>query len=175
SNRLAQAVERRLRARLLEFEGVRLAADGPQRACEPPQQIGYLVRLEVTAAGARQGRVHIAVVDLAESVWVSGISHQWRGSLTAAERAALGVAVSHAEPGSPGSPIPLDDPAAVAAAIKADLACALPRDLDGPLFVAATGPAALSRVGLALQSELMFEPLAAVTPDREHARWLLTL
>jgi hypothetical protein len=175
SNRLAQAVERRLRERLLEFDGLRLAADRPQPDCEPPPPIAYLVRLEVAAAGARQGRVHIAVVDLAEAVWVSGISHRWQGALSAAERSALTAPIVHASPGTAGSPIPLEDPAAVAAAMKADLACALPRGLDGALYVATPEPLALSRVGLALQAELMFEPLAAVTPDREQARWLLTL
>lgn len=175
SNALAQAVERRLRQRLLEVEGVRLAVDGPRRDCEPPRRIDYLVRIEVADDGRDRGRIHIAVVDVAESVWVSGISHQWRGRLSASQRRALSTSVNRASPGSAGSPIPLDDAEGVAEAIKADLACTLPRDLDGALFVATPAPPALSRVGLALQSALMFEPLAAVTPDRDQAAWLLTL
>lgn len=177
SNRLAQAVERRLRERLLEFQGVRLAADAParERDCLPPQQIGYLVRVEVAATGNRRGRVHIAVVDVAESLWVSGISHQWQGTLTAAEQNALATSVQSGAPGTASSPIPISDAAAVAAAMKADLTCTLPRNLDGALYVAAREPPALARVGLALQAELMYEPLAAVTPDRDQARWLLTV
>lgn len=175
SNHLAQAVERRLRERLLVYDGVRLAADGPRRDCEPPPSIGYLVRVEVAEAGRRDARVHVAVVDVAEAVWVSGISHRWNGSLTAAERRALAEPVNQASPGSAGSPIPLEDAAAVAAAMKADLACTLPRNLDGSLYVAAPVASPLARVTLALQAALVYEPLAAVTPDRDEASWLLSL
>lgn len=175
SNRLAQAVERRLRERLLAYDGVRLAADGPRRDCEPPPSIGYLVRVEVAEAGRRDARVHVAVVDVAEAVWVSGISDRWNGSLTAAERRALAEPVNQASPGSAGSPIPLEDAAAVAAAMKADLACTLPRNLDGSLYVAAPAASPLARVTLALQAALVYEPLAAVTPDRDEASWLLSL
>ncbi|MEQ8858024.1 MAG: hypothetical protein RIC56_05205 [Pseudomonadales bacterium] len=175
SNRLARAVERRLRQRLLEMDGVRLALDPPERGCAPPRTIDYLVRIEVSPVGARSLRVHVAVVDVAESVWVSGISHQWQGRVSAAERAAQAETVSQASAGSAASPISLDDPRAVAVAMKADLACLLPGGLDGALFVETPPRPPLARVGLALQSELAFEPLAALTADRGDARWLLTL
>lgn len=173
-NALTEAVERRLRQRLLEVEGLRLAVERPRRDCEPPRSIGYLVRVEVGGAGA-DGRVHIAVVDVAEAMWVSGISLRWSGRFSSAERRALGVPVSAGVPGSAASPIPLQDAAAVAAALKADLACTLPADLSGALYVDTAEPPGLSGVGLALQAELMYEPLAAVTPDRGQARWLLSL
>lgn len=175
SNRLARAVERRLRQRLLAIDGVRLAVERPARGCEPPRTIDYLVRIEITPVGARSARLHVAVVDVAESVWVSGISHQWQGRLSGRERAAFAEAVSQVSAGSAVSPIPLDTPRDVAEAMKADLACLLPGGLDGALFVAVPDDPALARVGLALQSELAFEPLAALTADREAARWLLTL
>lgn len=175
SNQLAEAIERRLRQHLLAVEGVRLALDEPRRECQPPRQIGYLLRVEVGAAGGREGRVHVAVVDVAESVWVSGISHEWQGRLSSAQRAALSAPVTRGVPGSAGGPIPLQNAADVAQAIKHDLACTLPRNLSGALHVPTPTQPALARVGLALQSELMFEPLAAVTPDRDQARWLLSL
>lgn len=175
SNRLARAVESRLRQHLLAADGVRLAVDGPRRGCEAPRPVGYLVRVEVAPQGRRNGRVHIAVVDVAESVWVSGISHQWQGRLSAAELTALQASVNQASPGSAGSPIPLDAADDVARAIKADLLCLLPRDLHGAVFVDVPENQALARVGLALQSELMYESLAAVTPSRADASWLLTL
>ncbi len=175
SNRLAKAVERRLRQRLLEIDGVRLAVDRPEPRCAPPRTIDYLVRVELTQVGSRSARVHVAVVDVAESVWVSGISHQWQGRLTVPERAALAEAVSQTSLGSVASPIPLTDPRAVASAMKADLACLLPGGLDGTLYVAAPEQPALAQVGLALQSELAYEPLAALTADKRSARWLLTL
>ncbi|MDZ7668169.1 MAG: hypothetical protein U5Q16_01675 [Gammaproteobacteria bacterium] len=175
SNALARAVEDRLRQRLLAVEGVRLAADGPRRNCEAPQTIGYLLRLEVSGQGRHNGRVHIAVVDVAESVWVSGISHQWQGRLSAAERAALEAPVNQASPGSAGSPIPLRSADHVASAVKADLACLLPRDINGAVYIETPEDAALARVSLALQAELMYESFAALTPARDDAGWLLTL
>lgn len=175
SNELAEAVENRLRQHLLGIDGVRLAVAEPRRECEPPRRIGYLLRVEVGAAGGRDGRVHIAVVDVAESVWVGGISHEWQGRLSAAQRAALARRVQRGVPGTPGSPIPLENAEAVALAIKRDLACTLPRELDGAVHVPTPAEPALGRVSLALQSKLLFEPLAALTPDRTEARWLLTL
>lgn len=175
SNALARAVENRLRQHLLAVDGVRLAVDGPRHSCEAPRSIGYLLRLEVSGQGRNNGRVHIAVVDVAESVWVSGISHQWQGRLTPAERSALEAPVNQASPGSSGSPIPLRSADAVASAIKADLACLLPRDLNGAVYIETPEDDALARVGLALQAELMYESFAAVTPARDDADWLLTL
>ncbi|HEX7036296.1 MAG TPA: hypothetical protein VF210_11005 [Pseudomonadales bacterium] len=175
SNRLAEAIEQRLRQRLLAVEGVRLAAESSARRCEPPRPIDYLIRIDLTPVGSREARVQVAVVDLAESLWVGGISHEWEGQLSAAERSALGSAVTQAEPGSAGSPIPLGDADAVAAALKADLLCTLPRGLDGPLYVTVPERTELSRVALALQSALRYEPVAALTADRGDAAWLLEL
>ncbi len=175
SNELAQAVIRRLRDHLLEASGVRLAVDRPRQGCEPPQSVDYVVRVEVAAAGSRDGRVHVAVVDVAESVWVSGISYQWHGRLSAAERRALAAPVSLAAAGTAASPIPLTDADAVAAAMVADVACTLPRQLPGSLFVTSPEPPALSSVALALQSALSYRPLAPITPDRSDAHWLLSL
>lgn len=175
SNRLARAVERRLRQRLLEIDGVRLAVERSERGCEPPRTIDYLVRVEVSPVGARSARVHVAVVDVAEAVWVSGISHQWQGRLSGAERAALADAVSQTSAGSAASPLPLNDAHAIATAMKTDMACLLPGGLDGSLFVVTPAEAPLARVGLALSSALSYEPLAALTADRDSAHWLLTL
>lgn len=175
SNVLAEAVGHRLRQRLLAVEGVRLAAEPSQRGCEPPRRIDYLLRVDLTPLGSREARVQVAVVDLAESLWVGGISHDWQGALTTAERKALGTSVSRAEPGSAGSPIPLADADAVAAALKADLLCTLPHGLDGTLHVTVPQPSELSRVALALQSALRYEPLAALTADASDAAWLLEL
>ncbi len=172
---LAVALERRLRQRLLAMDGVRLAVDTPRSSCEAPRSIDYLVRLEIAPAGSRDARVHVAVVDLAESVWVSGISHQWQGRLTAAERRALRDPVVRAAPGTAASPIPVDRADDVAAALESELACLLPRDLDGALHVVEPNDPGLARIALALQGDLMVEPLAAVTPNREAADWLLAL
>ncbi len=174
-NELADAVVRGLRDHVLKSDGVRLAVDGPRHDCEPPQPVDYLVRVEVADAGGQEGRVHVAVVDVAESVWVSGISYEWRGRLSAAQRRALTTTVNRAGAGTAGSPIAVTDAAAVAAAMADDLACTLPRDLSGALFVAAPEIPVLSPVALALQGALSYRPLAAVTPQRDQAGWLLSL
>jgi len=174
-NALGRAVERRLRQRLLTVDGVRLAADAPRRGCAAPRTVDYLVRLELGASGARNARVNIAVVDVAEAVWVSGISYQWQGRLSAAERRAMSQPVSVASTGSAGSPISMSDAEAVAAALEAELACLLPRDLTGAVFVEVPDDNALAGVALALKRKLMVAPLAAVTADRTQADWLLGL
>src|SRR5690606_1467045 len=69
----------------------------------------------------------------------------------------------------------LGDADAVAAALKADLLCTLPRGLDGPLHLTVPERTELSRVALALQSALRYEPVAALTVDRGDAAWLLEL
>lgn len=175
SNRLAVAIEGRLRQSLLGAPGIRLAVDAPARECGPPPAIDYLVRVELTPLGQRQVRVHIAVVDVAESVWVSGISHQWQGRLATADAQALASTVSQASPGTAGSPIPVSRPDEVARAVKAELACLLPPGLEGSVYVATPDDQAMSRIGLALKSELHYEPLAVLTADRDQARWLLQL
>jgi hypothetical protein len=95
--------------------------------------------------------------------------------LSTAERTALATVVSQGAPGSAASPIPLDRAEDVARAMKTDLLCLLPRDLDGPVYVTTSEAPSLARVSLALQSELRYEPVAVLTADRGQARWLLTL
>jgi hypothetical protein len=174
-NALGRAVERRLRQRLLAVDGVRLAADAPRSGCRAPRPVDYLVRLELSPDGGRSARLNVAVVDVAEAVWVSGISYQWQGRLSAAERRAMRQPVSATNAGSAGSPIPVGDAEAVATALEAELTCLLPRDLSGALFVEVPDDDALAGVALALKRKLMVAPLAAITADRGQADWLLSV
>lgn len=175
SNGLTRAVERRLRQLLLTREGVRLAAETEAAECRAPRPVAYLLRVEVTSAGARNGRVHVGVIDVAESLWVSGVSYTWQGRLTTAEIGALSRPVMGGRPGSPGNPIALTEADRVAAALKADLRCMLPWGLDGGLYVASPEPGSLARVASALRSELMLEPLAVMTAEPSEAGWLLAV
>lgn len=175
SHVLAETLANRLRQRLLRVDGVRLALAQPAAACRVPQAVDYLVRIEVTAVGDRSARVQVGVIDLAESLWVSGFSYEWQGRLSSAERKALTREVSRAVPGSATSPLSLSRPDQLAAVLGAELACLMPRDLDGALYVDSAPGTALTGVTTALHSELMIEPVVAITPDRDQANWVMTL
>lgn len=172
---LNEAVERRLTQHLLQQEGVRLAFEQETRDCSVPRTVGYLIGIEIAPAGGREASVSIGVIDVAESVWVSGVAFQWQGPLSAAERQALHTALATTAPGTAESPLPMADAEAVAAALRSHLRCMLPGGLDGPLFVDQPEDPSLIRIALALQGRLLTSPLAAVTTDRESASWVMRL
>jgi len=175
STELNEAIERRLTQRLLAASGVRLAVDRPGQACQVPQAVNYILGIEVSATGSRSASLNLAIIDVQESVWVSGISFQWQGRLSTAERLALASSVTTANPGTAESPLPLADADQIARAIRHRLRCSLPRGLDGPVYVSTAEDVALSRISLALQGELLTSPLAALTADRRSARWIMAL
>lgn len=175
SHALAEALSRRLRQRLLGVAGVRLAVAEPRRSCGVPQPVDYLVQIEVAAVESHSARVHVGVIDLAESVWVSGISHQWQGRLSTAERQAMARPVSRGAPGSAANPLPLAQAQQIAEALTSDLSCLLPRDLEGSLFVDDQPGGSLSGIGAELRAALLVEPLVPVTPVPAGARWQLAL
>jgi hypothetical protein len=175
STELNEAIERRLTQRLLAAQGVRLAVDRPGQACQLPQAVNYIIGIEVSATGSRSASLNLAIIDAQESVWVSGISFQWQGRLSTAERLALASSVITANPGTAESPLPLADADQIARAIRERLRCSLPRGLDGPVYVSTAEDVALSRISLALQGELLTSPLAALTADRQSARWIMAV
>lgn len=175
STELNEAIERRLTQRLLAASGVRLAVDRPGQACQVPQAVNYIIGIEVSATGSRSASLNLAIIDVQESVWVSGISFQWQGRLSSAERLALASSVTTANPGTAESPLPLADADRIARTIRQRLRCSLPQGLDGPVYVSTAEDVALSRISLALQGELLTSPLAALTADRQSARWIMAL
>ena len=175
STELNEAIERRLTQRLLAASGVRLAVDRPGPACQVPQAVNYIIGVEVSATGSRSASLNLAIIDVQESVWVSGISFQWQGRLSKAEQQALASSVITANPGTAESPLALADADQIARKIRQRLKCSLPQGLDGPVYVSTAEDVALSRISLALQGELLTSPLAALTADRQTARWIMAL
>ena len=173
SNALNGAIEQYLRQRLLARGGVQLVLDGRSAACGVPRPVNYALGIEVTTEAARQARVSLLMLDLDAGVWVSGISHEWRGRLTAAQGTAAGVTVNRTSAGSIEKPLVLSEVSSVADALGDRLRCALPRGVDGTLYMATPDDARLARIALALRRELMRMPVAVLTERSEGADWIL--
>jgi hypothetical protein len=174
-NLLTQAVEQRLTQQLLRSEGVRLAWPEDPQTCAAPQDVPYLLGIEIHADGTRNHKLNIAMVDVAEGVWVSGVSLGWRGRLSSAERRALGRKVASGRAGSTENPLPVAEGTQISELMRAGLQCSLPGGLDGPLFIETPPQSDLAAISQSLTRTLSLTPLAAITPDRESAEWVMRL
>ena len=168
SDRLHDAVERALRRQLLRAEGVRLALPAGDDACSAAARPGLLVGIEIVTRSGRATSVSLGVVDVAEGVWVGGVAHDWRGTLTAEEARALATPSNGA---GATRAVALADADAVAAALQARLRCALPSGLDGDVHLAADTPEG-ERVAAALRGRLGRSAGLRLVPDPE-ADWRL--
>lgn len=174
-SRLHQAVEQHLTQRLLQYPGVRIAWSDTEQPCGTPQPVAYLLGVELERDGSQQHKVNIGLVDVSESVWVSGVSLSWAGRLSAAERSAFGRNLETPPRGTIDSPIPVTDSARIAGLMQQHLRCALPEGLDGPLYLAPTDPGAVAQISGQLSSNLSRTPFAAVTRSPDQADWVLSV
>lgn len=174
-NVLTQAIEQRLTQHLLRSDGVRLSWQEDPGSCTAPQQVPYLLGLEIRRDGSRNYQLNIAMVDVEEGVWVSGVSLSWEGRLSTAERVALGEKAASGPAGSTENPLPVRKGTQISKIMRAGLQCSLPRGLDGPLFIKTPAQADLAAIAQSLTRALSVTPLAAITPDRDGAEWIMTL
>ena len=176
ASRLHEAVEAHLTQRLLKTSGVRIAwSDQPQQHCGVGEQPAYLLGVAIETDGSYYHKLNIRMIDVTESVWVSGVSHSWRGRLTATESAALSQAVTTAAAGSVDSPLPVRSSREIAAAMQRHLRCAHPQGLDGPVYLAQGEDPDLNRILASLATELATTPIAALTSEEATAEWVLSL
>ncbi len=176
SSRLHEAVQAYLTQRLLKRSGVRLAWTQPEgETCGVTQQADYLLGVEIQPDGRNHHQLSIRMIDVAESIWVAGVSHTWHGRLTALEASALRQPVATAPRGTVENPLPASATRAVAKTLLRHLRCAHPRGLDGPVFLENGEDAELNRLLAGLTSELATAPLAALTSHRDEAEWVLSL
>ncbi|MFV2090841.1 MAG: hypothetical protein ACC642_09295 [Pseudomonadales bacterium] len=125
ASRLHQAVQAHLTQRLLATSGVRIAwTDQPQTACGIREQPVYLLGIEIERDGGRYHKLNIGMIDVAESVWVSGVNFTWRGRLTATETAALNQRVAAAPEGTLDNPLPVAASQKIAQTMHRHLLCA---------------------------------------------------
>ena len=174
-NRLVQAVEQRLTRHLIREGGVRIAWERDRQPCAAPEEVPYLLGIEIQQRGPDIYHLNIAMVDVDEGVWVSGVSLAWKGRLLPTERTALGTRANGGPPGSMQSPLPLSDSSVIGELMLAGLGCAIPAGLDGSLYVAMPVESDLSGVAQALTRQLSVRPLAALTIDRAQASWEMAL
>lgn len=176
ASRLHQAVEAHITQRLLKSPGVRIAwSDQPQNTCGVPEQAVYLLGVEIESDGPYYHKLNIGMIDVAESVWVSGVNHTWRGRLAATEAAAFSQPIVTAPNGTVDSPLPIQSSRQIADAMHEHLRCAHPQGLDGPVYLATSDNADLNRVLASLRVALATQPIAAVTSDEANAEWVLSL
>lgn len=176
ASRLHEAVEAHLTQRLLKASGVRIAwSDQPQKHCGLVEQPAYLLGVAIQADGSYYHTLNIRMIDVTESVWVSGVSHSWRGRLTATERAALSQTVSTAAAGSVERPLSVRSSGEIAATMHRHLRCAHPQGLDGAVYMAQGEDPDLNAILASLATELATTPIAALTNDEAAAEWELSL
>ena len=175
-SRLHQAVQAHVRERLLRRSGVRIAwSEESPRTCGISQPPVYLLGVEIERDGSRYHKLNIAMIDVAESVWVSGVNHTWRGRLTATEKAALNQSTASAPAGTVDNPMPVGASTEIARAMHRHLQCAHPEGLDGPVYLEPGDSPELNRIMASLSSELATAPIAAVTRRDGDADWVLRL
>ncbi len=175
ASRLHRAVQDHLTQRLLGYDGVRIAWAQPTNTCGVPQTVPYLLGIEIEQTGSQRHALNVAMVDVADSVWVNGVNFSWKGRLTSAERIALAGTVDQAPQGTVDSPLPAGRTSDVAAHLERNVRCALPDGLDGPVFLAPTQAGQLSRIRGQLQGDLAVAAIAAITPRQQDAEWTLSL
>ncbi|MCZ6619419.1 MAG: hypothetical protein O7E57_14955, partial [Gammaproteobacteria bacterium] len=173
SDRLTLAIQRFLTQRLLRDGNIRLAWSNHHPSCRVPRKIPYLLGIEVSRRGTREHRVNIAMVDVQEAVWVSGIGLSWAGRFTNDERHALDVPVNEAYRGSITSPLPVRDTAAVVGILKERMGCSLKGGLEGTVYVSSSEIHELTGLIHALENELTITPIAILTNNQSKADWLM--
>lgn len=121
---LSARIRDRLRNNLAGEDGVRIAWAGATVRCRLPDGVNYVVGVALSDAGSQQYRAVARVLDRGEKTWVAGISEEWEGRLTRAERDALRRADdSEANRGSRTRPFMAGQDDRLAAALAADLVC----------------------------------------------------
>ncbi len=177
ASRLHQAVEEHLTQLLLRNPGVRLAWNQTSETCGAPMLIPYLLGVEIERDGSRSHQLNISMVDVEESIWVSGANFTWKGRLTTAEKTALRKEFVLPPKGTVDSPLPVSAGDQIADIMQRHLHCALPDGLDGPLYLdlEVKESRQLTRILGQLHKDLIITPIGAVTSDKTEARWLLSL
>jgi hypothetical protein len=125
TDRLNLSIQRALEHRLLQSTSVRIATQGNPGRCDLRTDIPYLLGVEVGGDGPSRHRVHLAIADVQEGLWVNGASKTWSGRLTSAQRAALRERISVAQPGSLANPLSIRDAVAVANTLYGQMTCDL--------------------------------------------------
>lgn len=175
ASRLHQAVEQRLTQQLLQYPGVRIVWNESLQPCGTPQPVTYLLGVELERDGSSSHKANIGMIDVSESLWVSGVNLSWQGRLTSAERGAFQRAVEALPRGTIDSPMAVTDSRRIAELMEQSLRCALPDGLQGPLYLTPPAPGAVAQISGQLRTQLARTPFAAVTRAAEEAQWKLSL
>jgi len=173
STLLADAIRQQLTHAVLRRGRNNVANSQDPALCNKvPLPVYYLVGIRIEPLSRSNHRVSLAVLDLENSMWVSGVSLTWQGRLLSSERAALATPVREAPAGSVENPLPLTVHAELTQALYDQLQCRLPPDLRGSLSVVSPTDPRLQTVLHDLQDKLALSA-QAVSRDATAASWLL--
>lgn len=174
-SQLHQAIQDHLTQQLRKHKGVRLAWQESAQSCGVPQNLTYLLGIEIRTSGAHNQSLSIGMIDVAESVWVSGVSLNWQGRLSSAERLALKRPVGSNPTGTIASPLPINATEAIADLLQRNIRCSLPEGLNGTVYLEPAQTAALNRVRGQLQRQLTLSAIAAIAASPGDAQWTIAL
>ena len=173
SDELTQAVASALTHGLLKEDGVRIAwREASASPCALPRALPYLLGIEVSRKGSRSFQVTVAMIDVDESVWVSGASYRYDGRLSAAQARAVKKPITTAAVGTVSSPAPLADHPAITAALAAQIGC---RGIEGEVFIKSPEQAVLAPIVANLQQRIARRASLDVVTDLKSADWVLQL
>ena len=173
SDQLNHAMQQFLTHRLLRDGNIRIAWSNREMHCGVPREIPYLLGLEVSKKSYQEHRVSIAMVDVEEAIWVSGIGLRWEGRLSSSERRALQQPVLQPDNGSIARPLAVREADKIAELLEARMRCNLQTGIDGSVFFDASSQTEINRVIRSLERELALTPLAPVTNRRQDADWIM--
>ncbi len=173
STRLHAAVKHHLRQRLIAVEGLQLHLEAAASACAPARSVDYAIAIEIDRGSGRDARITVALLDLHQRVWVSGLGSSWQGRLTQAQRRAHEQSTQRAVPGSASSPFAAREATAVAASLLEQIQCLLPRGVDGGVFLETPDDPQLEQIALELRRRLLLTPLFVPVERAQDAEWQL--
>ncbi len=133
----------------------------------------YLVGINIRAAGSRYHEVNLAVMDVTEGIWVAGVSYNWRGRLSTAQRAALKQTVSHSAAGSSSRPLPLENRQLVVERLLQQMRCNLPQGVDGTVTLALPERPELQLLARELEQRLVAQPGMVLAEQTDNSNWQL--
>ncbi len=172
-NELAVGIRRVLTHRILK-QGSNDVVGNLTPSC---QRLGqpetYLVGIDVRSSGSRYHEVNLAVMDVTEGIWVAGVSLNWRGRLSTAQRAALTQAVSNTPAGSSDRPLPLENRQVVVERLLEQMRCSLPQGLDGTVTLALPEHPELHLLARELEQRLVAQPGMVMAEEKDHGDWQL--
>lgn len=168
SNRLTADIREQLTHSLLSRSNATIVLDDPGR-CRPVE-VDNMLGIEVERAG-RDHRVSLAIVDVAEGVWINGTNLLWNGRLSTPQRRAF-ESRDVGDIAAPGI-YDLETPVTIADALYEQLQCH--RQIPAPILLAPSPDPIGRKIMGRLRERLSTGTLLTVDPDDAESTLMLRM